>query len=58
MEAEHPDASEQQEPVTIPHTDLSAELLRAVIESLVLREGTDYGEHEVSLDDIEILSGE
>ncbi len=35
----------------VPHTELAPELLRAVIESFVLREGTDYGEREVSLDD-------
>ena len=37
-------------PVTVPHTELGAESLRAVIESFVLREGTDYGETELSLD--------
>jgi uncharacterized protein YheU (UPF0270 family) len=36
--------------VIVPHTELAAELLRAVIESFVLREGTDYGEKEFSLD--------
>jgi len=36
--------------VIVPHTELSAELLRAVIESFVLREGTDYGEREFSLE--------
>ena len=30
---------------------LEKDLLRAVIESFVLREGTDYGERELSLDD-------
>jgi uncharacterized protein YheU (UPF0270 family) len=30
--------------------DLAPDTLRAVIESFVLREGTDYGEHETSLD--------
>ena len=39
------------EPVVVPYTELSAELLHAVIESFVLREGTDYGEKEVSLQD-------
>ena len=39
-----------QEPVFVPHTELSAEALRAVVESFVLREGTDYGEHECSLE--------
>jgi uncharacterized protein len=38
------------EPVVVPHVDLAPDLLRAVIESFVLREGTDYGEHEFSLD--------
>jgi len=38
------------EPVVVPHTDLSPEILQAVIESFVLREGTDYGEHEFSLE--------
>jgi len=39
------------EPVLVPYTELPAQLLRAVIESFVLREGTDYGEREVSLQD-------
>lgn len=39
------------ESVVIPHTELDPELLRAVLESFVLREGTDYGERELSLDD-------
>ncbi|HWJ33795.1 MAG TPA: YheU family protein [Steroidobacteraceae bacterium] len=38
------------EPVVVPHAELDADLLRAVIESFVLREGTDYGEREFSLD--------
>jgi uncharacterized protein YheU (UPF0270 family) len=37
--------------VEVPHTALAEDLLRAVIESFVLREGTDYGERELSLDD-------
>lgn len=41
---------ESSQPIVIPHTDLSAEALRGVVESFVLREGTDYGEREVSLD--------
>lgn len=36
--------------LVIPHTELSADALRGVIESFVLREGTDYGQHEFSLD--------
>jgi uncharacterized protein YheU (UPF0270 family) len=39
------------EPIEVPHSELSAELLNAVIESFVLREGTDYGEKELSLED-------
>ena len=38
-------------PVEVPHAALEKGLLRAVIESFVLREGTDYGERELSLDD-------
>jgi uncharacterized protein YheU (UPF0270 family) len=34
-------------PVPVPHTELRHDLLRAVVESFVLREGTDYGETEV-----------
>ena len=39
------------EPVVVPYTELAADLLHAVIESYVLREGTDYGEKEFSLED-------
>ena len=42
--------TERQEPIVIPHRDLSADALRGVLESFVLREGTDYGEREFSLD--------
>ncbi len=38
------------EPVVIPYTELSAEALQGVIESFVLREGTDYGATEYSLE--------
>ncbi|HEV2441192.1 MAG TPA: YheU family protein [Steroidobacteraceae bacterium] len=44
------DAAALTEPIFIPHAELSAEALRGVIESFVLREGTDYGEHEYSLE--------
>jgi uncharacterized protein YheU (UPF0270 family) len=37
--------------VAVPHAALAADVLRAVIESFVLREGTDYGERELSLDE-------
>jgi uncharacterized protein len=43
-------SDEPKEPVFVPHTELSADALRAVIESFVLREGTDYGEREFSLE--------
>jgi len=39
------------EPVTVPVQYLSAELLRKVVEAFVLREGTDYGARERSLDE-------
>jgi uncharacterized protein YheU (UPF0270 family) len=41
---------EPSEPVVVPHTDLAADVLKALIESFVLREGTDYGERELTLD--------
>ena len=46
-----PDDSVPGESVVVPYTELAADLLRAVVESFVLREGTDYGEQELSLDD-------
>lgn len=36
--------------IKIPCKQLSEDTLIAVIESFVLREGTDYGERELSLD--------
>jgi uncharacterized protein len=44
METQRPD------PIVIPFRDLSDTALRGVLESFVLREGTDYGEREVSLE--------
>ena len=38
------------DPVVVPHTELSAEVLRGVVEAFVLREGTDYGEKDFSLE--------
>lgn len=35
----------------IPWQELAPETLDSLIESFVLREGTDYGEHELSLVD-------
>ncbi|MEY4377350.1 MAG: hypothetical protein RJB26_1900 [Pseudomonadota bacterium] len=39
------------EPVIVPPEELAPELLRAVIEAFVLREGTEYGEREYTLDE-------
>ena len=36
--------------IRVAPDDLEPDTLRAVIESFVLREGTDYGEHETSLE--------
>jgi hypothetical protein len=41
---------EEVPPVHVPHSVLSPEALQGVIESFVLREGTDYGEREVPLE--------
>ena len=35
----------------IPHTELSSEILDAIIKEFVLREGTDYGLETVELND-------
>jgi uncharacterized protein YheU (UPF0270 family) len=40
----------QAESVVVPYTELEPDLLRAVVESYVLREGTDYGEKEFSFE--------
>ena len=37
----------------IPWQDIEPETLESILESVVLREGTDYGEHEKSLSDKE-----
>ena len=44
------DDSRNDAPLVVPHTELSADALRGVIESFVLREGTDYGEQDVSFE--------
>ena len=36
--------------LVIPCAELAPDTLRNVIESFVLREGTDYGEHDFSLE--------
>jgi uncharacterized protein len=38
-----------EEAIPVPHTELQPETLRAVIESFVLREGTEYGAREFTL---------
>lgn len=42
--------SAPQPPIEVPANSLNEELLHALIESFVLREGTDYGSYEVSLE--------
>jgi uncharacterized protein len=39
-----------QEPIAVPHAELSAEALAGVIKAFVLQEGTDYGEREFTLE--------
>ena len=41
---------EDSKPVEVPHRELAPETLRAVVESFVLREGTDYGAQDVPFD--------
>jgi uncharacterized protein YheU (UPF0270 family) len=40
------DPPEFAEPVEVPHAALSPDALQGLVESFVLREGTDYGERE------------
>lgn len=44
------DESQKSEAIVVPYQELSADALRGVIESFVLREGTEYGEREISLE--------
>jgi uncharacterized protein YheU (UPF0270 family) len=37
-------------PIVVPYTELSPQALTGLIESFVLREGTDYGERDVPFD--------
>jgi len=39
------------EPIAIPHSELSDDALIGVIRAFVLREGTDYGEREFTLEE-------
>jgi uncharacterized protein len=49
-ENQFPPDSDAAEPVIIPHGELDDDTLRRVIEAFVLREGTEYGAHDVSLE--------
>ena len=42
---------DEAEPVVVPYTELSEDALRGVLESFVLREGTEYGARDFSLDE-------
>ena len=41
---------EPHDPIAIPHAALASDLLKGIVESFVLREGTDYGAREASLE--------
>jgi uncharacterized protein len=50
-DAPPPSGDAPAELVLVPPEELPPELLRAVIEAFVLREGTEYGEREYTLDE-------
>jgi hypothetical protein len=50
MEIEAGDAGEDPS-VEIPHGEISPDALRRLIESFVLREGTEYGERDFTLEE-------
>src|SRR3954464_782195 len=50
VELERKREGEEIAPIRLAPDDLEPDTLRAVIESFVLREGTDYGLHETSLE--------
>src|ERR1700709_2702377 len=50
VEFERERGGEEIAPVRVAPDELKPDTLRAVIESFVLREGTDYGVHETSLE--------
>ena len=50
MSEERDPSRTDQTAVEVPHEELAPETLRAVIESFVLREGTDYGEHDATFE--------
>jgi uncharacterized protein YheU (UPF0270 family) len=50
VELEREGGGEEIAPIRVAPDDLEPDTLRAVVESFVLREGTDYGAHETSLE--------
>jgi hypothetical protein len=42
---------ESYDPIEVPHTELAAPTLRALIEAFVLREGTEYGVRDFTLEE-------
>ena len=50
MNEEQERSTDDQAAVEVPHEELAPETLRAVIESFVLREGTDYGERDATFE--------
>jgi len=44
------DPDERPPPIVVPYAELSADALNGVVESFVLREGTDYGERDVAFE--------
>jgi len=43
--------NEPRDPVFVPYRELSRDALRGVVESFVLREGTEYGARDFSLEE-------
>ena len=53
------DASETPTPTEVPMDALAPDVLRALMEEFVTRDGTDYGDRELSLDEkVENLRGQ
>jgi uncharacterized protein YheU (UPF0270 family) len=42
--------NKEEKPIEVPYDKIPHEVLVSVVESFVLREGTDYGSNEVSLE--------
>jgi len=51
MQPPYPGEEEDLTPVAVPYTEISPDALQGVIESFVLREGTEYGEREFTLEE-------